>query len=354
MTIGILTFHWSTNYGAVLQTYSLQEYLKALGHDVKIINYVPVKKSLKNCFQYRNPKNIIKQLKELKKEQSFIPFRKKWLQLTKQYNTLEELQNDSPNLDVYICGSDQVWNPYFLAKGEKKITPSYFLPFGGSDVKRISYAVSMGVTEYPEELKKVILPLIKKFNYLGVRENTGKQILEDMDFKDVSLVPDPTILLTEERLTKLIPSSAKRNSDIFFYILQENQNTIKKTLQFSKDTLKLKVASNLSEPFMSIENWLLNLRNTQFVVTNSFHGVIFSILFKKPFVVVPIENRLKGMNDRIITLLSNFNLESRILDVYDEDKVKILFKTPIDWEKIEEIRDEMKDIAYKFLTTSLT
>ena len=120
MNIGILTFHWSTNYGAVLQTYALQEYLKELGHEVKIINYVPVKKSIKNCFQYRNPINILNLLKELKKEQAFIPFRKKWLQLTKQYNSLSELQNDSPNLDVYICGSDQVWNPYFLAKGEKK------------------------------------------------------------------------------------------------------------------------------------------------------------------------------------------------------------------------------------------
>lgn len=353
MTIGILTFHWSTNYGAVLQTYALQEYLKDLGHEVKIINYVPVKKSVKNCFQFRNPKNIFNQLKDLKKEKSFIPFRKKWLQLTKQYNSLDELIENSPKLDVYICGSDQVWNPYFLANGEKKLTPAYFLPFGSSNVRRISYAASFGVTEYPGELKKVILPLIQKFNFLGVRENTGKNILEEMNFSDVNLVPDPTILLSDINLNKLIPDTGFKNNEIFFYILQDNQIVIKKTLGFSKKTLKKKVVSNISQPFMSIENWLLNIKSTKYVVTNSFHGVIFSILFKKPFIVVPIENKLKGMNDRISTLLKNFDLEYRILEIYDEKNITELLNTPIDWNLIEEKRNIMKDKAYDFLTTSL-
>ena len=242
----------------------------------------------------------------------------------------------------------------FFSKRGKKITPSYFLPFGSSEVKRISYAVSFGVTEYPEELKKIILPLIQKFNSLGVRENTGKKILEDMNFNNVNLVPDPTLLLTDEKLNKLISGTFNKNSDIFFYILQENQSIINRTLNFSKNTLKLKVISNKTKPFMSIENWLLNIKSTKCVVTNSFHGVIFSILFKKPFVVIPIENRLKGMNDRITTLLNNFNLEYRILDVYDETIFEELLNTPIDWNKIEEKRNIMKNNAKEFLKTSLT
>ncbi|KHJ38164.1 polysaccharide pyruvyl transferase CsaB [Pedobacter glucosidilyticus] len=354
MTIGILTFHWATNYGAVLQAYALQEYLTDQGHDVKIINYLPVKKSLRNCFKYRNPKNIFNQIKDLIKEQSFIPFRRKWLRLTQSYNTLNQLYDNPPKLDCYICGSDQIWNPYFLANGEGNLTPTYFLPFGEADVKRISYAASFGVTEYPEDLKKIVYPLIQKFNHLGVREKTGKAILEGMNLDNVNLVPDPTLLLSDTSLNKLFTLSRIKRKDIFYYILQENQSLINKTLKYAQTVLKLKVKSNKSQPFMKIEDWLSSIKYSKYVVTNSFHGVIFAILFKTPFVVIPIENKLKGMNDRISTLLGYFNLENRFLDSYDEKEFEKILNTPIDWDKVFAIKGELQENAYQFFKSSLT
>jgi hypothetical protein len=353
MTIGILTFHWATNYGAVLQAYALQEYLTNEGHDVKIINYIPVKKSLRSCFKYRNPKNIFIQIKDLIKEQSFIPFRIKWLRLTQSYNTLNQLYDNPPNFDCYICGSDQIWNPYFLANGEGKQTPTYFLPFGGENVRRISYAASFGVIDYPEDLKKIIYPLIKNFNSLGVRENTGKAILEEMDFSNVNLVPDPTLLLSNNSLNKLLPFNRIKKIDIFYYVLQENQILINRTLKYAKNVLKLKVTSNKSSPFMKIEDWLLSMKYSKYVVTNSFHGVIFAVLFKTPFVVIPIENKLKGMNDRISTLLGYFNLENRFLERYDEKEFETILKTPIDWDKVFAIKEQLQDNANKFFKSSL-
>ena len=116
MTIGILTFHWATNNGAVLQAYALQVFLTKLGHNVKIIDYMPraYEKTFAKCFVSKRPAAIKKCLSEYFKETHFIPFRKEHLTLTDRYDSVDEMRRNPPHCDVYICGSDQIWNTSLL------------------------------------------------------------------------------------------------------------------------------------------------------------------------------------------------------------------------------------------------
>ena len=166
MKIGILTFHWATNYGAILQSYALQTYLIKCGHEVVIIDYKPKKYdlSLYKIFTSRHLLNLRESIKNLEKEKELAKFRSQHLRLTKRYSSLEELKTNPPQCDIYISGSDQVLNPSFTQYGEGRKSPasSYYLDFGDSSVKRIGYAVSFGCTVYPEKAKQIAQPLLKK------------------------------------------------------------------------------------------------------------------------------------------------------------------------------------------------
>ena len=129
MNIGIITFHWATNYGAVLQAYALQEKLSQEGHKASFINYYPAryKKNYFNDVLTRHIKQIPKRLREIKKERKIALFREKYLNATKYYSTSAKLKKANFLYDAYICGSDQIWNESFTSKGERKKTFSYFL-----------------------------------------------------------------------------------------------------------------------------------------------------------------------------------------------------------------------------------
>ncbi|WP_432709236.1 polysaccharide pyruvyl transferase family protein [Pedobacter sp.] len=355
MRIGIITFHWGTNYGGVLQAFALQEYLKKMGHEVSIINYFPksqsesfirsvISKSLRNSFN--NAKTFFK-------EKRFVPFRVENLTLTRRYYSLEDLQKHPPEMDVYISGSDQVWNPYIL----DTYGIPYYLGFGDQTVKRISYAVSLGCIDYPKEKMDLIRSFLKDFDALSVRENTGITILQHVDVKEVALMPDPTLLLGEADLAKFIrPLQKKVGAFAFFYILQEDQNCINDIYKFVTGKLRLHVVNtkHFKHATMSIEEWLSNIANSMFVVTNSFHGVVFSLLLKRNFLVVPVEGRHAGMNDRIETLLTKFGLEDKIVREYNEANLVRQLNIAIDWVKIGRINDELKSLAHAFFKKNLS
>ncbi|TCK84942.1 polysaccharide pyruvyl transferase family protein [Albibacterium bauzanense] len=357
MKIGIITFHWGANYGGVLQAYALQQFLKKniKGSEVSIINYVPKTptQSLFKCIATRKIKYIPSNLITYFKERNFVPFRDKNLILTKKYSSLKELQEDPPELDVYITGSDQVWNPYII---NKHGTP-YFLTFGDKSIKRISYAVSFGCTEYPERELSLIKPFIEKFDVLSVRENTGLSILEKVGITKVELMPDPTLLLEESDLERLISEKKKTKSKkfIFFYILQENQNCIQEIYNYLKSRKGIKTINTKRLRFstINIESWLFNIKYAKCIITNSFHGVVFSILFNKNFIVVPIEGRHKGMNDRIYTLLNKFDLNDRILEKYDEALINSKIDNPIDWNKVNQTKKRVSSLASEFLKNGI-
>jgi len=352
--IGILTFHWGTNYGGVLQAYALQHFLSKNDFDVQIINFAPhtFRDSFLKCFYSKHPKVIVDNLKDYCKENNINKFRKKHLQQTKRYFTPEQLMQNPPEMAIYISGSDQVWNPYGLKSNGK----SYFLPFGSEKIVRISYAASFGVTDYPNELLEQIKPLLNKFRAISVREKSGLDILKKIGINGACLMPDPTLLLSKQDYENIIQDNITTcKSDFFFYVLQNNQNIIANVYNALKQNKAKTIihTGDFNNAITGIENWLSNIQKASFVVTNSFHGAVFSIIFNTPFLVVPIEGRLVGMNDRIVTLLEKFELQDRIMWEYDDKKIFELLDKPVDWEKIKQIQVSLQNDAKEFFIQNI-
>jgi polysaccharide pyruvyl transferase WcaK-like protein len=225
------------------------------------------------------------------------------------------------------------------------------LPFGPEKSIKLSYAASFGVMDYPDNLLEEIKPLLKKFKAISVREKSGLEILKKAGIKNSVLSPDPTLLLNEIDYSKIIQGNKTTGKcDFFFYVLQKHQNIIDKIYKDLKKDKSNKIvhSTKINYSVIGIESWLNYIKNSRFVITNSFHGVVFSIIFNTPFIVIPIEGRLEGMNDRIVTLLENYDLEDRIIWQYDEIKTSELFKKPINWEKTKAVQINLKLESQKF------
>ena len=350
MKIGILTFHWATNYGAVLQCYALQTYLESLGHEVKVINYKPKRYdfSLWRFFRYRqflHPKAFV--LTQIK-EKSISAFRNKYLKLTERVFCREELPSIAKNLDAVITGSDQILNVSFLLHGDalNHITPTYYLGFD-FEGKRVGYAVSFGVVEYPQRCVEIAKPYMAKFDKISTRETTGLKIVEAMGRNDAVVVPDPTILLSSTEYEKFANTSEIRNfADIFCFFIRhiaERKRAI--------NPLKLKgnVLWNNEDGDYSLEGWLAKIKQASFVVTDSFHCMVMCLKLHTPFVVVTELEGNTGMNDRLYTLLELLDMEDRI--VYKDDIVKLntIISANINWDGVDEKIEDYKSIGTRFL-----
>ena len=353
MKVGILTFHWGTNYGGVLQAYALQSYLKRKGYDVDIINYAPHthRESVFLCMKSRSVKSISKKLYEYRKERKFVFFRNKFLSLTTRCYTLADVEKQIDNYNVVICGSDQIWNPYII----DSFGIPYFLPFSG-EVKKVAYAASLGCNEYPQDALRVITPYLRKFTHISVRELSAVNIIKGaLPDKEVSLMPDPTFLLNGDDLLSLIDEhTLVKDDNVFFYILQENQSLINKIKLFYKASKASVFDAHGKFSAMSIEEWLSGIKYSNLVVTNSFHGVVFSILLHKKFIVVPIEGHLGGMNDRIYTLLQQFDLQERIIEQYNEEDILKISKRSIDWDNVDKVSRSLYSTGESFLLKALS
>ncbi len=352
MKIGTITFHWATNYGAVLQSYALQKYLLYNNFDTEIINYSPIKNRLR--YKLWLIKNM--RIKELalhnRKEKKIENFRKKRLKLSKKYSSDIKLLDAAHDYDVYICGSDQIWNESFTLRGELRPTLSYFLKFVPDGKKRISYAASFGTDELSDEVHNLVKPELGKFSHIGVRENSGKKIVEDMGLA-AQVVLDPTLLLRINDYEQLlVEEKPDCNSKVFTYVLHENQSLVSKVINYIlNEYFDGNVGNKCSCEAIGVEEWLYHIKNSELIVTNSYHGVIFSIIFNKPFLVVPVEG--KKMNNRIITLLSAINMESRIVSDFNKGKVDNLFKADIDWDEINRRIEKLRMDSVNFLKSSL-
>ncbi|OQB14347.1 MAG: Polysaccharide pyruvyl transferase [Firmicutes bacterium ADurb.Bin193] len=347
MKIGIITFHWATNYGAVLQAYALQAYLIGCGYDVKIINYLPLRVIIMQLY------NVIRKLdfRWFVKEYNINKFRKQCLALSeKTFFTNKSLAKHCNNYDVYVCGSDQIWNEAFTLSAEGKPTLSYFLNFTSEDKRRISYAASFGTEVLSDRVVDLIKPQLSRFAKISVREKTGKSIIENMGF-NAKLVVDPTLLLNRGNYDKLIENiTVESRTKFFSYILHGNQSVVLKTEEYIQRKHFKDEPSYKKRP-MGIFEWLYSVKGAEFVLTNSFHGVVFSLIFHTPFIVIPVEN--SDMNDRITTLLSLVGMENRQICEYDESRIDLLISEEIKWESVDNKIQELKKESVEFLKEAL-
>lgn len=311
--IGIATFHFADNYGAVLQCFALQKVINNFPTcEAEIINYIPV--------GYQYPKRW----KSIYEQNQFREKRKKFENFLIKYCSLNTKKEDYIlGLDYDICcvGSDQVWNTSGLMT-------EYFLPNINKSVRKISYAASVGVSvDSPRFLKLWFEKYVKEFDFISVREYEHVETISNLCKKSCSCVVDPTLLLSKEDYELLIPNSSKKEPFVFFYWLTHDNdlmrgveltNTIARKYNLeiihSIYDAPQNMFANKSECMFydSIEEFLWLIKNADFVVTNSYHGTIFSMIFQRPFYTFIVES----MRSRIDTLLVNIDLKNHIVDSY--------------------------------------
>lgn len=348
MKIGIITFHWATNYGAILQSYALQTTLEKLGHNVEIINYKPIRfdDNITNFFKYRRFLNLRTYIKNRIKEKKLSDFRNRNLKQSERIYTSDELNVLISKYDIVITGSDQVLNPWFLQNGEEGGSLAYFLGVENNTVERIAYAVSFGTTIYPQHLSQRVESSISRFKAISVRETSGIEIVKAMGRDDAKLVPDPTLLLKAEDYKKIIRERANTTKGkIFVYMLRNRVSFISKISECIKSN---EIIFSKDE---SLDEWIYNIRFSKTMITNSFHGVVFCLHFHIPFIVV-LENKENiGMNDRFFTILDKCKLLGRI--VTEDDFSADIINSEIDWDKVDLEIKELRNVGINFLLKNI-
>lgn len=354
MKIGILTFHWATNYGAILQCYALQNFLESLGNEVQVINYKPKQydDNLYTFLHFRKFKNLIGYFRERRKEFVLTKFRAKYIHQTKRFYSYMDLSPFVSKFDAIISGSDQVANPSFLLSGEGAsiISPTFFLgfPFDGL---RIGYALSFGCVSYPNNAYNIAANYIRKFNVITVREKSGIDIVKSMGREDVKVVPDPTILMPSEFYQKMSAPPKITNTSYIYSFFIRYINDRKAALN---NILKgNNILWNNDDNDYSMEGWLSNIRHAKFVITDSFHCVVMCLKFHVPFAVITEKEGNVGMNDRLYTLLDKCGLIKCILHKSRIDKVANIFEMDVKWDDVDtsllEYCNEGKSILIKYI-----
>ena len=363
MKIKTITCHDVYNVGASLQAYALSEYLRQQGHEVEIIDYKPdylnkhysllsVDNPRFNKFFLREvyllaklPKRVIAFFS--KRNRNFDCFKKKYLKLTeKRYNSNEMLKLDCPEADVYIAGSDQIWNPFF----QNGKDPAFYLDFVPQEKKSISYAASFAVDSIPEKYERTIQKWLKNLDAISVREKSGVAILGRMGLI-AHLVVDPVFLLNRDEWERIIRNECCRKN-IFVYDFDKS-NLVEELVLKLKDEKNLEVHTafpmNISGKVlkeMGPREFLGELRSAEIVVSNSFHATAFSLIFHVDFIVT---NRKEKINSRMRDLLELLGLSERMVSsVNDLDELK-----PIEWEEIDKKMYKFIGESKKYLEQQL-
>lgn len=337
--IGLVTIIGYQNYGNRLQNYAAQEVLEGLGFEVITILNIqkePLikKNNLADRFKNINKKVILNKIKNFfnkaKKNKEIQNKISKFKKFSEQYihesdfeiseglipNTLDD------NFEYFVVGSDQVWNPFYRSGSEID-----FLTFASKE-KKIAYAASFGISEIPNEYKENYKKWLEDFNYISVRENDGAKIIKELTNLDVPVLVDPTLMLDAEDWLKIskTPLNKPQTAYILTYVLGEKTNELKKFINKISDEKKMEVVNiadynDLQYYDIDPSEFIDLINSSSLIITDSFHGTVFSILFNKPFIVYERVDYDVKMNSRINTLLSKFSLENRTWNTIDKSNV---------------------------------
>lgn len=379
MKIGVLTFwNGNSNYGQIFQCWALQQYLKQKGHDPFVIRYIPtvyappLKRFLKKVLfikEFRLLKTYLFNNKKYKTrcrnasndiKRNFDEFRNLHLRFSDlTYHNIRQLQLNPPNAELYIVGSDQVWAQILNNINNR----AFFLDFGKSETKRIAYAPSFVVNEYPAAYRDDLKKLLKCFSAVSVREYSGVNICKSVGI-EATKVLDPTFLLEREDYLSLIREPIKKKRQIFIYsvnISSSEQIRWEELKKYAKEKdFKIIVTpskgyfdanelfgSEVEYLYATPQQWLKTIAESEFVVTPSFHGVAISIILGTPFVYIPLKGQFESGNARIIDLLSDLSLNNRIIS--DNQPYDSIISNYIDWEFVSKALKRYKKASYDYL-----
>lgn len=340
------------NYGSLLQYYALQKFLECRGHNVEWIRFVYKKRGIKKIIDELaklNEKGYVSKKICLSKFQKFI---KTYLNVTSdECSSGEQIKMVCKNSSVFITGSDQVWGGAIEEN---------FLTFAKKTQKKISYAASFGRKDIEEEMLNTISPWILDIDYISLREKSGVNICEQIGRTDAIVVPDPTILL--EKSDYPIKDLHSKKTFIFSYFLNiKDELTVPYGIigeyleKICDDNLVSCIGSGTrfvphifeeNRVYPSPEEWLGYYQDAKIIFTNSFHGTVFALIFRKPFVVFTQDGATSKQNERIYNLLSGFNLLDRIYS--EKNDIDSILKKSIDWKHVSNIMGDQRRIAQCF------
>lgn len=375
MKIAILTQPLHTNYGGNLQNFALQKVITDMGHEpVTIDRHHTVKlrtklklgyfKNLLMHFLKGTPKPLWKSYFSSKKEQAFLrqditAFIDAYITKTPRLYSDKAVQAifKENNFEAVIVGSDQCWRPMYSPN-----IYTYYLDFlkDNKKIKKLAYAASFGTDEweYTEEQTVRCKKLIQQFDLVTVREKAAVNLVAEKLNKDAEFVLDPTLLLSKEDYMELFAGkNLPDNKGIYTYILDDSDWKTQ-VVETAKETLGLPQFSNQhnkhtvnSEKIPSIESWIKGFADADFVITDSFHGTVFSIIFNKPF--ISLVNVGRGAS-RFQSILEKLDLSGRLLTGYDSDKVNVLLAESISFHQVNTQIAEIKNKSLGMLEQELS
>jgi hypothetical protein len=368
--VGIISlFHENINYGGVLQAYALRKVIADMGYVCEQIRYdltpqnipyeslskkIPrlAKTHIATAIQNRKILQFVKKgfryvfstavsiifgklyrnKRKAERRKNFKEFSRKYVPSSKIYNenTIFEAADD---YDIFVTGSDQVWNPNWYSA-------AFFLPFAPDDKPKIAYAASVGVDTLTEEQYAFMQPMIQRLDSISVREENAVSMLEGMTDKKIEWVLDPTLLLSSEEWNEVAAENPVKEPYVFAYILGDRKDNQKCAKYFAKKkglklvTFPLTASRSIRQAFFGDihsyggpDVWLSLIRDAEYVITDSFHAVVFSIVYRKRFVVLrrSVDGEKGSMNSRMYSLCKMFpEIEERVVSNNTEDLVDAL------------------------------
>ncbi len=362
MKVGVITFHSANNYGATLQTWALQKVLKDYGLDAGVIHYHPdIIDELYDPMQGtsglgRLGKEFVLSLTNpdsLKRYQKFHTFLARKFNLIGDFKTYEEIKKANLRLDAYITGSDQVWNPAHIGGFD----PAYYLDFAEPGSRRISYGASVGSDFIHPKYKEDMRKSLSAYTGISIRESSIKEAVQELTEVPVQVVLDPTMLLVKEDYEEIKVKSPIKEPYILVYMIEKNDQVISlaNTISISLGLPVIqrrptKGLTNQLPPFYTADagEFLGLVEGASYVITNSFHGTVFSVLYEKPFVSMLHSDT----GSRTVDLLTELGLQSHLLYDLEDFRDFSMFKL-INREQVKEQIDQMKITSREFLVRSL-
>ena len=356
----IVTFQSAYNYGAILQAYALQQHINNNFCDAVVLNYNP---------SYMKPSYGMPNFDDFKKNPlgstiKFIQYYlyegkrnkiedfRKYIRLTESYDE-NTIKDASDIADIYIAGSDQIWNYQIIGNDG-----TFFLDFVKDNKKTCSYAASFGVNMIPNEKIEFYKEKLKRINYLSVREEIGCQIIDQLINRKSCTVLDPVMLLRKSEWERLCIKNEFKKPYILVYKITKADQLINFAIRLAKLTGFdiVYVPNDIKSGFIGKtlfnigpEDWLSLIKNANYVVTNSFHGAVFSILFHKKFFVEASPN-VNSSTSRLDDLLETFNLEHLKIEKFNSS----LLNGKINISNIDDVLETERNISAEFLNSVLT
>ncbi len=376
MRIAIITLPLHTNYGGILQAYALKKTIESSGHSAEVIDrkckmvlppawkmpLIYLKRVVFNLLsgghgpEIFRERRVLREFPAVSSEIGRFTFHEVAPRVVGDYSEIE-----NGEYDAFVVGSDQVWRPGYFGN----IADAFLHFTDGWDVRRVAYAASFGTDhlEYSYGQLHECSDLLKKFDAVSVRESAGVAVCDEwFDREDASHVLDPVLLLNAEeyRIIAGRSSCSPCRGKILSYILDRDPQKLavlaKVERWTGKETFNAAVedrngALPLEDRIVPpMEQWLSCFVDSEFVVTDSFHGCVLSILLHKPFIA--LGNVSRGMS-RIQSLLEDFGLEDRLVQGIDPDDDGEYYLSPMDWESIDARLEELRKVSLDFLREAL-